>query len=41
MQVDKRVRQSGLPTAQVATVLLDLELEGAMARNVGGRVTFE
>lgn len=38
VQVDELVRQSGLPAAQVATVLLDLELEGAVVRHAGGRV---
>lgn len=37
VQVHELVRQSGLPAAQVATVLLDLELEGALARHAGGR----
>ncbi|WP_439545066.1 hypothetical protein [Sandarakinorhabdus sp.] len=32
------VRQSGLPAAHVATVLLDLELEGGVVRHAGGRV---
>ncbi|MEI6484769.1 MAG: DNA-processing protein DprA [Sphingomonadales bacterium] len=35
--IDELVRQSGLPAAQVATVLLDLELEGAIVRHAGGR----
>ncbi|MEN9932762.1 MAG: hypothetical protein RIS17_1335 [Pseudomonadota bacterium] len=38
VQIDELVRQSGLPAAQVATVLLDLELEGAIQRHAGGRV---
>jgi DNA processing protein len=38
VQVDELVRQTRLPAAQVATVLLDLELEGALARHAGGRV---
>jgi DNA processing protein len=38
VQIDELVRQSGLPAAQVAAVLLDLELEGALARHAGGRV---
>jgi DNA processing protein len=36
--VDELVRQSGLPSAQVASVLLDLELEGALLRHAGARV---
>lgn len=36
--VDDLVRQSALPAAQVASVLLDLELEGALVRHAGARV---
>lgn len=36
--VDELVRLSGLPAAQVASVLLDLELEGALNRHAGARV---
>ncbi len=36
--VDELVRQSGLASAVVANVLLDLELEGVVARHAGGRV---
>ncbi|WP_419816792.1 DNA-processing protein DprA [Glacieibacterium sp.] len=36
--VDELVRQSGLASAVVAAVLLDLELGGAVARHAGGRV---
>lgn len=36
--VDDLVRQSALPAAQVASVLLDLELEGAIVRHAGARV---
>jgi DNA processing protein len=36
--VDELVRLSALPSAVVASVLLDLELEGALARHAGGRV---
>jgi DNA processing protein len=36
--VDELVRQSALPAAQVASVLLDLELEGALVRHAGARV---
>jgi len=38
VQIDELVRQTGLPAADVASVLLDLELEGAMERHAGGRV---
>jgi DNA processing protein len=38
VQVDELVRQSRLPAAQVASVLLDLELEGALLRHAGARV---
>ena len=36
--IDELVRQSGLPAPVVATVLLDLELAGALVRHAGGRV---
>jgi len=36
--MDDLVRQSALPAAQVASVLLDLELEGALVRHAGARV---
>jgi len=36
--VDELVRQSGLPAATVAGVLLDLELGGQLVRHAGGRV---
>jgi DNA processing protein len=36
--IDEIVRQSGLPNATVAAVLLDLELAGRLARHAGGRV---
>jgi DNA processing protein len=36
--IDEIVRLSDLPSAVVATVLLDLELEGALVRHAGGRV---
>lgn len=36
--VDELVRLSGLPSAVVATVLLDLELGGQLVRHAGGRV---
>jgi len=36
--VDELVRLSQLPSAVVATVLLDLELEGALVRHAGNRV---
>jgi DNA processing protein len=36
--VDELVRLAALPSAVVASVLLDLELEGALARHAGGRV---
>jgi DNA processing protein len=36
--VDELVRLSGLPSAIVATVLLDLELGGQLVRHAGGRV---
>jgi DNA processing protein len=37
--VDELVRQSGLAAGAVAHVLLDLELEGAIERHAGGRVS--
>jgi DNA processing protein len=36
--IDELVRQSGLPAAMVATVLLDMELAGQLVRHAGGRV---
>ena len=36
--VDELIRQSALPSAIVATVLLDLELGGQLVRHAGGRV---
>ena len=36
--IDELVRQSGLPAAMVATVLLDMELAGRLVRHAGGRV---
>lgn len=37
--VDELVRQSGLPPAIVATILLELELAGRLDRHAGGRVS--
>ena len=37
--IDELVRQSGLASATVASVLLDLELGGRLVRHAGGRVT--
>lgn len=39
VQVDEIVRQSGLPTAMVQMVLLELELGGRVERHAGGRVS--
>ncbi len=36
---DELVRQSGLPAAEVATILLELELAGRLARHAGGKVS--
>ena len=36
--IDEIVRLSGLATAMVATVLLDMELMGQLVRHAGGRV---
>ena len=36
---DELIRQSGLPSAIVATVLLELELAGRLERHAGGRVS--
>jgi DNA processing protein len=36
--VDELIRLSRFPAAQVASVLLDLELEGALTRHAGARV---
>ncbi len=38
VHVDELIRLSRLPAAQVASVLLDLELEGALTRHAGARV---
>ena len=38
VHVDELIRLSRLPAAQVASVLLDLELEGALVRHAGARV---
>jgi DNA processing protein len=37
--VDELIRQSGLPPAEVQTVLLELELAGRLERHAGGRVS--
>jgi DNA processing protein len=37
--IDELIRQSGLPPAIVATVLLELELAGRLERHAGGRVS--
>jgi len=37
--IDELIRQSGLPPAMVATVLLELELAGRLERHAGGRVS--
>lgn len=37
--IDELIRQSGLPSAIVATVLLELELAGRLERHAGGRVS--
>jgi DNA processing protein len=39
VSVDEIVRQSGLGTAVVQTVLLELELGGRLERHAGGRVS--
>lgn len=36
---DELIRQSGLPSAIVATILLELELAGRLERHAGGRVS--
>ena len=36
--IDEIIRLSGLPSAVVATVLLDMELMGALVRHAGGRI---
>ncbi|THD35997.1 MAG: DNA-protecting protein DprA [Sphingomonas sp.] len=36
---DELIRQSGLPSAVVATILLELELAGRLERHAGGRVS--
>ena len=36
--IDDLIRLTRLPPAQVASVLLDLELEGALVRHAGARV---
>jgi DNA processing protein len=38
VMVDELIHQSGLAPADVASVLLDLELEGTLERHAGGRV---
>lgn len=37
--IDEVIRQSGLPAAAVATILLELELAGRLERHAGGRVS--
>lgn len=37
--IDELIRQSGLPPAMLATVLLELELAGRLERHAGGRVS--
>ena len=37
--IDELIRQSGLPPAVLATVLLELELAGRLERHAGGRVS--
>ena len=37
--IDELIRQSGLPSAVVATILLELELAGRLDRHAGGRVS--
>jgi DNA processing protein len=37
--IDELIRQSGLPPAVVATILLELELAGRLERHAGGRVS--
>ena len=39
--VDELIRQSGLPGASVAMILVDLELAGRLTRHAGGRVSIE
>jgi DNA processing protein len=39
VQVDELMRQSGLTTASVQMVLLELELGGRIERHAGGRVS--
>ena len=37
--VDELVRQSGLPSSAVQTVLLELELAGRLERHAGGKAS--
>lgn len=37
--IDELIRQSGLPPAIIATILLELELAGRLERHAGGRVS--
>jgi len=37
--IDELIRQSGLPPATVALVLLELELASRIERHAGGRVS--
>ena len=37
--IDELIRQSGLPPATVALILLELELAGRIERHAGGRVS--
>jgi DNA processing protein len=39
VSIDEIIRQSGLPSAIVQTVLLELELAGKIDRHAGGRVS--
>jgi DNA processing protein len=39
VSIDEIIRQSGLPSATVQTVLLELELGGQVERHAGGKVS--
>jgi DNA processing protein len=39
VSVDELIRQSGLPSAIVQTVLLELELAGRLERHAGGKAS--
>ena len=39
IETDDLIRESGLPTGQIITILLELELAGRAIRHAGGRIS--